>query len=93
MINRYIDLIIHDEEYGDCAVRAEEVEYDGIHVSLYEFENTPKVKEAGGRYCLHCIETDRKKFYRNEFMAMHALNKFIDDNKELYRRCSSGNCS
>lgn len=93
MINRYIDLIIHDEEYGDCAVRAEEVEYDDIHVSLYEFENTPKVKEAGGRYCLYCSETDVKKFYRNEFMAMHALNKFIDDNKELYRRCSSGNCS
>ena len=93
MINRYIDLIIHDDVYGDCVVRAEEVEYDGIHVSLYEFENTPKVKAAGGRYCLHCIETDVMKFYKNEFMAMHALNKFIEDNKELYRRCPSGNCS
>lgn len=93
MINRYIDFIIRDKEYGDYAVRAEEVEYDDIHVSLYEFENTPKVREAGGRYCLHCIETGQKKFYRNDFMAMHALNKFIDDNKELYRGCSSGNCS
>ena len=87
MINYHLDVVVHDDIYGDCAVRADEVEYEDIHVSLYELENTPKVRIAGGRYCLHCSETGVKKFCKNESMAMNALSKFIDDNKELYRRC------
>lgn len=86
MINYQLDVMVHDDKYGDCAVRADEVEYEDIHVSLYEFNNTPKVRIAGGCYCLHCSETGVRKFYKNESMAMNALSKFIDDNKELYRR-------
>ena len=84
----FYDTIIYDNEYGRCAVRADSVEYDGIHVSYLEFEKTPKIKLAGGCYCLHCIETDVKKFYKNEYIMMHSINKFINDNLEII----NGNC-
>lgn len=76
----FYDTILHDNEYGRYAVRTFNVEYDGIHVSYLEFEKTPKIQSAGGCYCLYCIETDVKKFYNNEYLMMHSLNKFVEDN-------------
>ena len=83
MFNRYLDLIFVDSDYGECAVRADSVPYDNIHVSYFEFENTSKVRAAGGKFCLYCEETGIKKFYRSDYLAMNALDKFIEDNKRV----------
>lgn len=86
MFNRYLDLILVDSDYGECAVRADSVPYDNIHVSYFEFENSPRIKAAGGCFCLYCKETGNKKFYRSDYMAMNALNKFIEDNKKVLKK-------
>lgn len=84
----YYDTVLYDNEYGRCAMRTDSVDYGRIHVSYLEFEKTPKVKLAGGCYCLYCIETGIKKFYKNEYIMMRSLNKFIKDNSENI----NGNC-
>ena len=85
MLNAYYDNIVRDETYGRCKYLAESVEYGDIHISYLEYEMSPVVKKAGGRYCLQCEETGESKFYRTDYMAMHALNKFIKDQAAKYR--------
>ena len=78
----FLDTIVYDE-YGRAAVRADSVEYENIHVSYFEYEMSPSIKAAGGKFSLVCEETGMQKFYRSDAMAMHALNKFIRDNQKL----------
>ena len=49
----FLDTIVYDE-YGRAAVRADSVEYENIHVSYFEYEMSPSIKAAGGKFSLVC---------------------------------------
>lgn len=68
----------HDSEYGRY-IELSNVYYkeDGVTISYRKYENSTKIKKAGGYYVLYCEELDEYSFSRNDYMAMHKLPSFI----------------
>lgn len=68
------------DKYGQfidlCSTYYEE---DNVTIWYRQYVNSPKIKSLGGIYVLWCEETNNYVFARNDYMAMHRLEKFIKD--------------
>lgn len=67
------------DEYGVYHILAtmdengDEIEY--LH---YDF-NSKQLKLLGGSFSLRCADKGLQRWYRNDYMAMHALTKFCEE--------------
>lgn len=71
------------EKYGRFEIIAN-IEEEGLYFTYIKYWNSREIIKLGGMYCLWCEDTGNKKFFRNDYMAMHALSKFIRDNVREY---------
>lgn len=55
------------------------IEENGFIIEYRKYDNSPRIKLLGGMYALCCEEKHKIRFYRNDYMAMHALTKFIKE--------------
>lgn len=62
-----------------CHVYYEEY---GVTIWYRQYAGSPQVKKMGGSYVLWCEELNEYVFARNDYMAMHRLDAFIN-------KCSS----
>ena len=71
-------LDILKDEYGYYRLEVEEV-FDNRTIQWRKYDNSLRVKRAGGMYCSYCPETNQYRFYRNDYMRGRGFNKFIKD--------------
>lgn len=66
------------DHYGSYTLEASET-FDNRTIEWRKYDNSPMIKKQGGKYCNYCLETNQYKFYRNDYIRGHSLNKFIRD--------------
>ena len=70
------------DEYGYYITESVN-KFENRTIHWRKYENSRRLKNLGGMYCIWCEETNQYKFYRNDYMRAHATPKFIKDAQNM----------